>query len=214
MRRHDENIKRFEQLLQSVSRDGVARLLSYIKSSDFFIAPASTRFHGAYEGGLLQHSLNVFDCLMAKKNNQIWSHILEEVGDESLTVMSLLHDICKTYFYAKGTKNQKTYDSDKVKTAEAWQVKHDALGDYIWETVSTYQVDNRMPLGHGEKSVFIIQKYMRLTTEEIYAIRWHMGFSEPMTSYSDVGAAMEKYPIVLALYEADLEASKILEREE
>ncbi len=206
-----ENTKRFEELLGTVERDGIETLLSYIRKSDFYTAPASTRFHGAYEGGLLQHSLNVYDCLMAKKENPIWKGILEEVGDESLIIMSLLHDICKTYYYGSSTKNQKTYDPEKVSKSEKWAVKHDTGGDFIWETVSCFTVDNRMPLGHGEKSVIILSQYIRLKETEIYAIRWHMGFSEPPALYGDLGAAMEMHPVVLALHEADLEASKILE---
>ena len=206
-----ENVKRFEELLGKIGRDGIENLLSYIRKSDFYTAPASTRFHGAYEGGLLQHSLNVYDCLMAKKENPIWREILEEVGDESLIIMSLLHDICKTYYYGISTKNQKTYDPEKVSKSEKWAVKHDAGGDFIWETVNCYMVDNRMPLGHGEKSVIILSQYIKLKEAEIYAIRWHMGFSESPALYGDLGAAMELHPVVLALHEADLESSKILE---
>ena len=95
--------------------------------------------------------------------------------------------------------------------AENWQRKHDAQGDYIWETVKTYQVEDQLPLGHGEKSVMLVQCYIRLTMQEVMAIRWHMGFSEEKANYNALGSAMEKYPIVLAVHEADLEATKILE---
>ena len=212
MSKTEENIKRFEELLSSTGRTGADKLLGYIRNkTDFYGAPASTRFHLAREGGLLQHSLNVYDCLVAKKESPVWKPILAEIPDESLVIMALLHDLCKTNFYAKGTKNQKTYDAEKVAAAEPWQRKHDQMGDFIWETVQTYQVDDQLPLGHGEKSVMLIQCYIRLTMPEVMAIRWHMGFSEAKENYAAVGQAMEKYPIVLALYEADLEATKILE---
>lgn len=208
----EENIARFEALLSSVNRNGIDKLLGYIRNNtDFYKAPASTRFHLACEGGLLQHSLNVYDCLIAKKENLIWKPILAGVPDESLIIMALLHDLCKANFYAEGTKNQKTYDADKVAAADPWQRKHDQAGDYIWETVKTYQVDDQLPLGHGEKSVMLIQCYIRLTMQEVMAIRWHMGFSDPKENYNAIGKAMEKYPVVLASYEADLEATKILE---
>ena len=208
----EENIARFEALLSSVTRNGIDKLLGYIRNNtDFYKAPASTRFHLACEGGLLQHSLNVYDCLIAKKESPIWKPILAGIPDESLIIMALLHDLCKANFYAEGTKNQKTYDADKVAAADPWQRKHDQAGDYIWETVKTYQVDDQLPLGHGEKSVMLIQCYIRLTMQEVMAIRWHMGFSEPKENYNSLGAAMEKYPLVLALHEADLEASKIVE---
>ena len=135
----------------------------------------------------------------------------ENTPDESLIIVALLHDLCKANFYTEGTKNQKTYDTEKVAAAENWQRKHDSQGDYIWETVKTYQIDDQLPLGHGEKSVMLIQCYVRLTMAEVMAIRWHMGFSEEKANYTAIGQAMEKYPIVLAIHEADLEASKILE---
>ena len=209
----EENTRRFEELLASADRAGIDKLLGYIRKTDFYRAPASTRFHLACEGGLLQHSLNVYDCLIAKKESPVWKPILAEIPDESLIIMALLHDLCKANFYKEGTKNQKTYDPEKVAAAESWQRKHDQMGDFIWETVKTYQVDDQLPLGHGEKSVMLIQCYIRLTMQEVMAIRWHMGFSEAKENYNAVGQAMEKYPVVLALHEADLEATKILEIE-
>lgn len=198
--------------MSTVTRDGVAELMDYIKNkTDFYSAPASTQFHLACDGGLLQHSLNVYDCLIAKKESPVWKKILETIPDESLVIMALLHDLCKVNFYVKGTKNQKTYDPEKVAAAENWQVKHDDKGDFIWETVLRYEIDDKMPLGHGEKSVMLINCFMKLKTPEIFAIRWHMGFSEEKSQYKAVGEAMERYPIVLALHEADLEATKLLE---
>ena len=213
MQTTEENTRRFEELLASVDRAGIDKLLGYIRKTDFYRAPASTRFHLACEGGLLQHSLNVYDCLIAKKESPVWKPILAEIPDESLIIMALLHDLCKANFYKEGAKNQKTYDPEKVSEAEPWQRKHDQMGDFIWETVKTYQVDDQLPLGHGEKSVMLIQCYIRLTMQEVMAIRWHMGFSEAKENYNAVGQAMEKYPVVLALHEADLEATKILEIE-
>ena len=143
--------------------------------------------------------------------NPIWQSIIAEIPDENLIVMALLHDLCKANFYVEGTKNQKTYDAEKVAAAEGWQRKHDSQGDFIWETVKTYQVDDQLPLGHGEKSVMLIQCYIRLSMQEVMAIRWHMGFSETKENHGTLGQAMDKYPVILALYEADMEASKILE---
>ena len=208
----EENIEKFEKLLSTVRRDGVEKLLHYIqKNTDFYKAPASTKFHLACAGGLLQHSLNVYECLIAKRESSVWKDVLKDIPDESLIIIALLHDLCKANFYTEGTKNQKTYDPEKVAAAEAWQRKHDAQGDFIWETVKTYQVDDQLPLGHGEKSVMLIQCYIRLTMQEVMAIRWHMGFSEAKENWNMLGSAMEKYPIVLAIHEADLEASKLLE---
>lgn len=211
MMNNEANIIRFEELMGKVNRPGVDQLMNYIRSSDFYTAPASTKFHLSCEGGLLQHSLNVYDCLIAKKNNPVWKKVFDGIEEESLIIMSLLHDLCKVSFYVKSNRNQKTYDADKVAVAQAWQVKKDQMGSFIWETVESYTVEDQLPLGHGEKSVMIIMNYMHLKTPEIYAIRWHMGFSEDNNQYMAIGNAMEKQPIVLALYEADMEASKLLE---
>ncbi len=148
------------------------KLIRYIqKSTDFYKAPASTRFHLACEGGLLQHSLNVYDCLIAKRESPIWKEILKDIPDESMILIALLHDLCKANFYVEGINNQKTYDPEKVTAAENWQRKHDSLGDFIWETVKSYQIEDQLPLGHGEKSVKLAQCYIRLTMQEVMAIR-------------------------------------------
>ncbi len=210
------NIKRFENLLGSVKRDGISSLMNYIREkSDFYTAPASTKYHLACKGGLLQHSLNVYDCLLAKKVSPIWKDHLENVSDESIILTALLHDLCKVNFYSVGQKNQKTYDPEKVMAVkDQWQIKHDDKGDFIWETVDVYEIDDTMPLGHGEKSVMLILGHgIKLKPEEIFAIRWHMGYAEEKSQYKSIGDAMEMYPLVLALHEADMEASKLLEGE-
>ena len=208
----EENIKRFEGLMAKVNRPGIEQLLEHIrKNTDFYSAPASTKFHLSCDGGLLQHSLNVYDCLVQKKNNPLWKNILEEIPEESLILMALLHDVCKVNTYVKGTRNQKTYDPEKVAAADSWSVKTDSLGNFIWETVLAYEFKDTIPLGHGEKSVILLNSFIKLTKYEVFAIRWHMGFSEDKSQYNALGDAMEKYPIVLALYEADLEASKVME---
>lgn len=208
----NNNIERFETLMASFERDGKETLMDYIRNkTDFYNAPASTRFHLSCEGGLLQHSLNVYDCLIAKKESPVWKKTFEKIPEESLIIMALLHDLCKVNFYSAGTKNQKTYDPEKVAAAESWQVKHDNNGDFIWETVSTYEINDTMPLGHGEKSVMLINCFMRLKVNELFAIRWHMGYAEEKAQYKALGKAIDKYPIILALHEADLEVSHLME---
>ena len=208
----EEKIRRFKELMSKVQREGKDALMDYMENrTDFFTAPASTRFHLCCEGGLLQHSLNVYDCLVAKKESKIWEKVMAGISDESLIVMALLHDLCKVNYYTKTMKNQKTYDPAKVAAAPERQRKTDAQGTFVWETVPGYEVKDQMPLGHGEKSVMLINCFMQLTTQEIFAIRWHMGFSVSKDDYKALGEAMEKYPVVLALHEADLEATKLLE---
>lgn len=200
------NIEQFEELLTSVKRDGIDKLLEFIRKSDFYTAPASTRYHSCHEGGLLEHSLNVANCLLNKLNNPVWANILNEVGRESLIISALLHDICKTYFYGVEMKNKKVY-SDHGK-------KSDNNGRFDWETVPSYVVDDKIPYGHGECSVMMIEEFMKLKPVERYTIRWHMGFTEPKENWNTLSAAIKKYPLILALHQADVESTYLIEKEE
>ena len=191
---NQELIEKFEKLLLETKRLGIESLLEFIRKSDFYSAPASTRFHGAHEGGLLEHSLNVFDCLAEKKasDNAIWHKALVNVQSESIIISSLLHDLCKTYFYTTEMRNKKNEQRQ-------------------WEQVPFYSVNDLIPYGHGEKSVMMIEEYIKLLPAERCAIRWHMGSYEPKELWNTLGTAMEKYPLVLALHEADMEATYLLE---
>ena len=210
----NSNIAKFEELLSEVKREGINDLLDFIRKSDFYTAPASTRFHLSEEGGLLKHSLHVYECLNAKQSAPIWKDVLKNVNRETILIVSLLHDLCKTYYYTTDYKNQKTYDEEKVKFASPREVKHDAKGDYIWETVPCFTVDNKYPLGHGSKSVVFILQYMKLSMEEITAITYHMGAYCDSSQWTELGQAYEKYPLALALHQADMEATHILEVED
>lgn len=181
---------------ENIHRTGADRLLEYLCSeeSDFFTAPASTRYHGSYPGGLAEHSLHVYDCLkayLARERVKELYHM--DYPAESVAVCALLHDLCKMNFY--------TVDYRNSKNAEG-----------VWEKVPFYKVDDRLPYGHGEKSVFMIQFFMHLRKEEAMAIRWHMGFSGPEDP-NTIGRALERYPLAFALYTADMEATYFLEGE-
>ena len=176
----------------TIARDGAEKMLEYIESSDFFVAPASTRFHGSYEGGLVEHSINVYECLcdyLARERVQELYGI--EASEETVAIVALLHDICKMNFYKPGFRNVK-----------------DANG--VWQKIPTYEIEDKLPYGHGEKSVYMISGFMRLTREEAFAIRYHMGFSgnEPA---GNVGSAFEMFPLAFALSTADMEATYFLE---
>ena len=177
-----------------ITREGADRLLAHLMSpaSDFFTAPASTRFHGAYEGGLVEHSLNVYECLRDYMDRERVKELYGlEASDEIIAIVALIHDLCKMNFYKPGFRN----------------VKDD---NGVWQKVPTYEIDDKLPYGHGEKSVYIISGFMRLTREEAFAIRYHMGFSgseEPR----NVGAAFEMFPLAFALSTADMEATYFLE---
>lgn len=175
----------FIKLLRTIKRDGIEDVIAFLEKSDFFKAPASTRFHGSHEGGLMEHSMKVYEILVHKVNNCIEKL---DVSSETLIIIALLHDICKSNFYKVDYRNAKN-----------------AFGE--WEKVPYYTVEDTIPYGHGEKSVMMITEYMKLTVEEKYCIRWHMGFTEPKELYGTLGEAYRKFPLALLLHEADLEAS-------
>lgn len=202
----DTNIQTFETLLKSTGRKGINNLIEYIRKSDFYTAPASTRFHSCHEGGLLEHSLNVYDCLKQKYEQPEYESVFENIKNDSIIITALLHDLCKANMYIVEMKNKKVY-SDHGK-------KSDSNGRYDWESVPGYTVEEKFPLGHGEKSVIIAMNYIELKPEEVMGIRFHMGFTEPKEMYNSLSAAIRKYPFVLAVHEADLEASYLLEEEE
>lgn len=195
---------------ENIHRDGADVLLDWLKKSDFFTAPASTKFHGAYEGGLVEHSVNVYNCLIGELQSM---NMADKYSNETVAIVSLLHDVCKIGLYTKEPKNQKTYDHEKVAAAQSWQVKHDALGDFIWETIMGYKSDDKLPYGHGEKSVYIISGFMKLSREEAMAIRWHMGFSDNdfRGGGQSVGKAFEAYPLAVLTHLADMKATYLLE---
>ena len=189
------NKERFIEIYKKhIKREGADKLLVYLlcAQSDFFTAPASARFHSSYEGGLLDHSLNVYDCLVGYLD----SHKVKDTfgfsySDESIAIVSLLHDLCKIGVYKKGFRNVK-----------------DEKGQ--WQRVDTFEYDDQLPYGHGEKSVYIASGYMRLTREEAFAIRYHMGYSSTEDA-RNVSAAFEMFPLAFALHVADSEATYYLE---
>ena len=200
-----QNIERFEQLLLSTHREGIENLIGFIRQSDFYTAPASTRFHSCHEGGLLEHTLNVYDRLVSKTNDKLWGEKVK-ILSESLIIIALLHDLCKCFFYGTEYKNKKIYNENGKKS--------DSNGRFDWETVSSYIVDDKFPMGHGEKSMFLAERFIRLTKAEAMAIRWHMLWTEPKDFYNTIGNAIKQYPVILALHEADMESTYLLEKEE
>ena len=175
----------FISLLRSTNREGIEEVIQFLEKSDFYKAPASTRFHGSFEGGLLEHSMKVYEILKHKVKNSLLDL---NVSDDTLIIIALLHDICKVNFYKVDYRNAKNERGE-------------------WEKVPYYAVDDTIPYGHGEKSVMMITEYMKLTVEEKYCIRWHMGFTEPKEAYNTLGQAFKKFPLALILHEADLEAT-------
>lgn len=190
-----EHKDRFLEIFNTyIKREGADKLLEYMlsKSSDFFTAPASARFHGAYQGGLLEHSLNVYDCLKDYLSRERVKNTYRlNYDEESVAIAALLHDICKINCYKVGSRNVKDENG-------------------VWQSVPTYEYDDRLPYGHGEKSVYIITGFMKLTREEAFAIRYHMGFSG-VEDKRCVGDSFEQFPLAFALCTADMEATYFVE---
>ncbi len=176
-----------------IKREGADKLLTYLsESSDFFTAPASARFHSSYTGGLCQHSINVYECLKSyMERERVKTTYGLEASEETIAIVALLHDLCKINTYKPSTRNVK-----------------DSSG--VWHQVPTFSYDDKLPYGHGEKSVYIISGYMRLTREEAFAIRYHMGFSGNEDK-GNVGSAFEMFPLAFALSTADMEATYFME---
>ena len=173
-----------------ISREGSVPLLEWLQKTDFFTAPASSKYHCACRGGLVQHSVSVYRTMMEKYFEQ------GKDSEESFAICALLHDVCKAQFYKEGFRN----------------VKNDETGQ--WEKKSVYFVEDSFPYGHGEKSVFLIERFLRLKTSEAVAIRWHMGgFDDAARGGSfAVSQAYERYPLAVKLHLADLESTYLREQ--
>ena len=187
------NRERFLEIYNTkITREGADKLLDFLTNSDFFTAPASTRYHGAYEGGLLEHSLNVYECLCDILARPRMKEVYGlEYSEESIAIVALLHDLCKVNFYKVGSRNVKDENGR-------------------WQAVPYYTIEDTLPYGHGEKSAYIVSAYLRLSREEAFAIRYHMGFSGTEDP-GNVGRALEMFPLAYALVCADMEAAFLME---
>lgn len=181
-----DNKEKFLELLRKTGRYGIENLIKWLENTDFFIAPASTRFHSNYEGGLCQHSLNVYEVFKKKcEDNKAG------LDGDNIIIAALLHDICKANYYVPSTRNAKKNGK--------------------WTQVPYYAVEDQNPLGHGEKSCLILQTFIKLTKEELYCIRWHMGGYEPKENLNTISEAWNMCRPAVLLHTADLEASYLME---
>ena len=190
----EENKKEFINIYNSlIKREGAQKLLEWMTDSDFFTAPASSKFHLDVPGGLCEHSLNVYRNLKRIVEMESKIHPELKISDESVAICGLLHDLCKVNFYKIEMRNVKNEQGQ-------------------WEKVPYYTTDEKFPMGHGEKSVMICMMFMKLTGDEMAAINWHMGgFDERVKggASKSISAAYEKYPIAVLLQAADFISSYI-----
>lgn len=168
-----------------IKREGIQELMSMLENGDFYTAPASTRFHDSCKEGLIIHSIKVYNELV--KENKL---LKNPYPDETIAIVALFHDLCKTNYYVVSSRNVK-----------------DEHGK--WTSVPYYTVDDKFPYGHGEKSVLLITECMKLLPDEMFAIRWHMGGFEPKENYSALSSAYNNCPLAVLLHVADLKATYI-----
>lgn len=181
------NKERFISLCKKVNREGIDNLLNWIEGTDFYEAPASTRFHGSYAGGLLEHSLNVYDEAM----RLISAYPEVDVSEESVIIAALFHDLCKANLYEKTKKNRKNEETG------------------LWEKYDSYTINEKFCYGgHGSKSVFLVRYFIDLTPEEAVAINCHMSCWDGDTK---VGKAYEQFPFAWIIHVADEAATYIKE---
>lgn len=185
-------------LKENVHRYGVDTLIEYLDEQGFFEGPASTKYHGSYPGGLVDHSLNVYYSILDVMNMIYGKNWQQRHSLESVTVVSLLHDVCKIGKYKSELKNVKD------------------LNTGTWGTKECYvRNPNSFEMGHASKSIYTVMKYMELTDEEAQAIYWHMGAFD-ISQYSTVGDLSESYSkntLALALHLADMISTHVVENE-
>lgn len=175
---------------KNILREGADKLLCWLENTDFFTAPASYRFHSSFEGGLALHSLNVYKRLKKNVQNEFGADYGKFISDETIAICALLHDVCKAEYYKTEMRNVKE--------------------DGVWVQKPYYAVDEKLPYGHGEKSVYIINGFMRLTREEALAVNWHMGgFDARIKGGGSVTAVYEKSILSVLLHISDVEATYI-----
>lgn len=191
MDKREEFLRIFDE---KITREGAAELRAYLTESDFFQAPASMRYHCAYAGGLCEHSINVYRRLLRHVGDEYGSDYQKIVPDESIAICGLLHDVCKVNFYRADFRNVKENGE--------------------WVRKPCFVREELFPFGHGEKSVFIVNRFLHLTGAEAMAINWHMGGFDSRAKGGDysVSDAYCKYPLAVLLHVSDLEATYIDEK--
>lgn len=210
----EKNKKEFIRIVtEKISCKNRDKLLAWLdRESDFYEAPVSARHHLAEPGGLCLHSLNVYKRLHKLLHDEYEGIKNSPYNETSIALVALFHDLCKANMYTLSYRNQKTYASEKVAAAEGWKVKQDGGGAFIWETVPTYEINEKLIFGHGEKSVFILQQFTDLLPEEATAIRYHMSSWQDGEARA-AGETFRRNPLAFFLHVADEAATFIDEAE-
>ena len=191
----EQNKKEFIEIYNKyITREGADKLLEWLQTTDFFVAPASTKFHSAVEGGLCFHSLNVYNRFLNNLKNEFGEQLSQKISDESIAIIALLHDICKVNCYKVDYRNVKV--------------------DGEWTKQPYFAYNDTLPYGHGEKSVYMISGFFKLTREEAMAINWHMGGFDTRVqggSYA-LSGAFYQFPIACMFHISDIQATYLDEQ--
>ena len=191
-----ENKEKFIKIFtENVTREGSKELLEWLEKSTFFTDPSAKSHHGNFDGGLCDHSLKVYYALKDFVKMYKSQFPEYEISEESIAVIALLHDLCKVGLYKKGFRN----------------VKNDSTGQ--WEKKETYEYDDKLGMGHGEGSVYIIQTFMKINRCEALSIRHHMSAYDAAFKGGDnsINVAKSQFPMVTLISMADIWASQFEE---
>ena len=194
----DENFdfaKEYEKIfIENIHRDGADKVLKWLQETDFFTAPASTIFHGNFRGGLVEHCVRTYWRFCKLAEMEYGAEYVHQQA-ESLAIIALLHDVCKINYYHIKMRNVKIND--------------------VWEKQPYYAIEDDLPYGHGEKSVYLLSNFMKLTQEEAMVINWHMGGFDSRIKYNYstiLNKVYEMFPLALLFHMADNGASYFDER--
>lgn len=184
----DERIKQFDELMGDIVPPAVRASLI---DRGFFLAPASTKYHGSYEGGLFDHSYWVAKILnrFTKDNRLVWRN------PRSPLLVGMFHDLCKIDQYRHPVTQGVRMDSEEVNVTDkqSWEYNPDTLIN-----------------GHGDKSVMLLSEYFNLTQEEILCIRYHMGAFTDKEEWRNYTRAVNNYVNVLWTHHSDMLASHVM----
>lgn len=187
----NEKRDEFMQIVkEKIERDGIDKLVDYLQKSDYFTAPASKNNHSDFEGGLLVHSLNVYKRLRKCVLDEYGG--FDKISEESIAICGLFHDLCKVDYYVTEMRNVKE--------------------NGVWVQKPYYKVEEKLPYGHGEKSVYILSGFIKLSRDEALAINWHMGGFDHRVqggNMTSVGECYRRWPLAFWLHIADMQATYI-----
>lgn len=189
-----ENREKFMELMRKTERAGVEDMLKWLDTTDFYSAPASTRYHGSYPGGLVQHTLNV-----AYELKQLVDFYDVKIPKDSILICALGHDFCKINTYKETIVN---VPPQRTKSGR-------------WEQQQGYKKDEYLKLGHGAKSLSTLQDFITLKDYEKEAIYWHMGAFDlgQYNNINDLSKTFEENPLAFLLHIADMCVTYIIENE-